>query len=63
MAGYARENGKGKGFWDGGATAHGTNGESGGRASGYPGRRTPSKTGLRVDLEFPKTTERQEPKR
>jgi hypothetical protein len=63
MAGYARENVKGKGFWDGGASSHGTNGESGGRASGYPGRRTPSNTGLRIDLEFPKTAVRQEPKR
>jgi len=63
MSGNARENVKGKGFWDGGTSGHGMNGESGGRASGYPGRRTPSTTGLRVDLEFPKTKERQEPKR
>jgi hypothetical protein len=63
MSGNARENVKGKGFWDGGTSGHGMNGESGGRASGYPGRRTPSKTGLSIDLEFPKTTERQEPKR
>ncbi len=63
MSGYARENVKGKGFWDGGTSGHGMNGESGGRASGYPGRRTPSTTGLRIDLEFPKTKERQEPKR
>jgi hypothetical protein len=63
MSGNARENVKGKGFWDGGTSGHGMNGESGGRASGYPGRRTPSKTGLSIDLEFPKTTERQERKR
>jgi hypothetical protein len=63
MAGNARENVKNKGFWDGGASAHGTNGESGGRASGSPGRRTPSKIGFQVDLEFPNTEERKEPKR
>jgi len=63
MAGNERENVKGKGFWDGGGSAHGMNGQSGGRASGYPGRRTPSTTGVRTDLEFPNTIERQEPKR
>jgi hypothetical protein len=63
MSGNARENVKNKGFWDGGAKAHAANGQSGGRASGYPGRRTPSNAGLRVDLEFPDTEERQEPKR
>ena len=62
MSGNARENVKDKGFWDGGAKAHAANGQSGGRASGYPGRRTPSTTGFRVDLEFPDTEERQEPK-
>jgi len=63
MSGNARENVRDKGFWDGGAKAHAANGQSGGRASGYPGRRTPSIAGLRVDLEFPDTEERQEPKR
>jgi hypothetical protein len=62
MSGNARENVKNKGFWDGGSKAHTANGQSGGRASGYPGRRTPSTTGFRVDLEFPNTEERQEPK-
>lgn len=63
MAGYPRENAEGKGFWDGGVKSHGSNRESGGRASGAPGLRTPKKTGLRVDLEFPESTELQEPKR
>lgn len=63
MSGNARENVKGKGFWDGGGQAHGMNGQSGGRASGYPGRRTPSTVGARTDIEFPQSTERQEPKR
>jgi hypothetical protein len=63
MSGNARENVKDKGFWDGGSEAHGTNGESGGKASGAPGRRTPSTTGVRVDLEFPNTEDRQETKR
>lgn len=62
MSGNARENVKNKGFWDGGARAHGGNGQSGGRASGVPGKRVPSTVGWRVDLEFPKTEERQEPK-
>ena len=62
MSGNARENVKNKGFWDGGAKAHAANGQSGGRASGSPGKRTPSKTGSRVDLEFPDTEQRQEPK-
>jgi len=63
MAGNARENVKDKGFWDGGAKSRSSNGESGGRASGFPEDRTPSTTGVRVDLEFPNTEERQEPKR
>jgi hypothetical protein len=59
MAGNPRENAEGKGFWDGGTNAHGTNKESSGRASGFPGRRTPTRTGYRTDLEFPQppTTE------
>ena len=52
MAGNPRENVKDKGFWDGGA-GHGGNGESAGRSSGFPGRRSPSRTGVRTDLEFP----------
>lgn len=61
MAGNGRENTRYKGFWDGGTRAHNTNGQSGGRASGYPGSRAPKKSGLRVDLEFPNTERRQEP--
>jgi hypothetical protein len=54
MAGNPRENVKEKGFWDGGASGHGHNKESGGRPSGLPGSRAPRRTGLRTDLEFPK---------
>jgi hypothetical protein len=53
MAGNPRENVKDKGFWDGGGAGHGGNGESAGRPSGFPGRRAPSRTGVRTDLEFP----------
>ena len=53
MAGNPREHGKDKGFWDGGAAGYGGNGESGGRPSGFPGRRMPSRVGVRTDLEFP----------
>ena len=63
MAGYPRENVKDKGFWDGGTSSHGSNRESGGRTSGYPGQRMPKKTGLRVDLEFPESKDPEEPKR
>jgi hypothetical protein len=63
MAGYPRETGKDKGFWDGGPSSHGSNKESGGRSSGAPGQRTPTKTGFRVDLEFPMKSESEEPKR
>jgi hypothetical protein len=59
MSGNPRENVKDKGFWDGGAEGHGTNNESSGRPSGYPGRRTRSKTGYRTDLEFPDETNQQ----
>jgi len=62
MAGNAREHVKNKGFWDGGAKSHGKNDQSGGRASGVPGSGLPSKVGLNVDLEFPDTEGRQEPK-
>jgi len=57
MSGNPRENVKDKGFWDGGAAGHGTNKESSGRASGYPGKRTRSKQGHRTDLEFPEQTD------
>jgi hypothetical protein len=51
------EQAKDKGFWDGGAQGHGTNKESSGRSNGYPGKRSPSRTGYRTDIEFPPDTE------
>ena len=57
MSGTPREHVKDKGFWDGGVAGHGHNKESSGRASGYPGKRTRSKTGHRTDLEFPDEAE------
>ena len=57
MSGNPREHIKDKGFWDGGTTGHGTNRESSGRASGYPGKRSRSNKGLRTDLEFPTESE------
>ncbi len=57
MSGNPREHIKDKGFWDGGTPGHGTNRESAGRASGYPGKRSRSTAGLRTDLEFPKESE------
>ena len=57
MSGNPREHIKDKGFWDGGTSGHGMNRESAGRASGYPGKRSRSQTGLRTDLEFPKESE------
>ena len=63
MAGYPRENVKDKGFWNGGTPSHGSNRESGGKASGYPGRRTPKKIGFKTDLEFPKSSGQGGPKR
>jgi hypothetical protein len=53
MAGNPRDHVKGKGFWDGGGGAQGGNGQSAGRTSGFPGRRTPKHVGLRTDIEFP----------
>jgi len=53
MGGNPRENVKGKGFWDGGTSSHGTNGQSGGRSTGFPGARVPNRTGVRTDIEFP----------
>lgn len=63
MPGNPRENVKDKGFWDGGPSGHDSNRESGGRASGYPGQRTPKKIGLRTDIEFPNSIDRQEQER
>lgn len=53
MTGNPLEQGKDKGFWDGGASGHGSNGEASGRPSGFPGVRKPGLTGVRTDLEFP----------
>jgi hypothetical protein len=53
MSDNPREHVKDKGFWDGGVSGHGTNKESSGRANGYPGKRSPSRTGYRTDVEFP----------
>lgn len=53
MAGNPRENVEEKGFWDGGSEAQSENGQSGGHASGFPGRRVPTRVGLRTDIEFP----------
>ena len=60
MAGNPREHVKGRGFWDGGSKGHTANGQTGGRPSGFPGERKPSRVGLRTDLEFP-TTEKSDP--
>lgn len=46
-----------KGFWDGGPSGHGSNKESSGRPSGTPGKRSPSRTGYRTDIEFPEEPE------
>lgn len=53
MGGNPRENVKDKGFWDGGTSAHGMNGQSGGRTTGFPGMRLPTRVGIRTDIEFP----------
>jgi hypothetical protein len=56
MAGTPREHDKDKGFWDGGGAGHDKNGETAGRASGFPGARKPSRVGIRTDIEFPATS-------
>jgi hypothetical protein len=53
MAGTPREHVKDKGFWDGGTAGHDRNGETAGRASGFPGMRKPTRVGIRTDIEFP----------
>lgn len=53
MAGNPREHVKDKGFWDGGAPAHGKDSETAGRPSGFPGTRKPQRAGIRTDIEFP----------
>jgi hypothetical protein len=57
MADNPRGQSTDKGFWDGGAGGHGTNKESSGRPSGSPGKRSPSRTGYRTDIEFPPDAE------
>jgi hypothetical protein len=53
MAENPREHASDKGFWDGGRPGHGSNGQSSGRTSGFPGTRAPKITGVRTDIEFP----------
>ena len=53
MAGTPREHVRDKGFWDGGADGQDKNGETAGRASGFPGVRKQSRVGVRTDIEFP----------
>ena len=53
MAGNPRENVKDKGFWDGGSAAHGSNAQTAGRPSGFPGQRKARRTGVKTDLEYP----------
>jgi hypothetical protein len=57
MADNPHEQAKDKGFWEGGADGHGSNKESSGRPNGYPGKRSPSRTGYRTDVEFPPQAE------
>lgn len=59
MSGNPREHVQEKGFWDGGTEGHGFNKESAGRPSGYPGKRSRSRSGHRTDLEFPEQPEPQ----
>ena len=53
MAGNPREHVKDKGFWDGGAAGRSSNGQTGGRPSGFPGSRAPKRVGVKTDIEFP----------
>jgi len=55
MAGNPRENVKGKGFWDGGSDGRSGNGQTGGRPSGFPGRRAPKRVGVKTDIDVPET--------
>ncbi|HEY6137868.1 MAG TPA: hypothetical protein VI670_08915 [Thermoanaerobaculia bacterium] len=63
MAGNPRENAKSKGFWDGGSAGRSENGQSAGRPSGFPGTRTPSKTGVRTDMDAPLKPNKSDPRR
>ena len=58
MSGNPRENVQDKGFWDGGPSSHGKNGEASGRPSGFPGTRKPAREGIKTDLEFPAEPEK-----
>ena len=60
MGGNPRENVKDKGFWDGGAAAHGIDNQTAGRPSGFPGQRLPRRIGIKTDLEFPPVDDPQE---
>jgi hypothetical protein len=53
MAGNPREHVKDKGFWDGGSPGQSSNGQTAGRPSGFPGRRSPGRAGIKIDLDFP----------
>ncbi|HVT44434.1 MAG TPA: hypothetical protein VMT00_08585 [Thermoanaerobaculia bacterium] len=55
MTDNRRSNAERKGFWDGGQKGHGSSRESGGKKSGYPGRREPKIIGIRTDLDRPAT--------
>jgi hypothetical protein len=57
MSGNPREHGKDQGFWDGGAPGHGTNDQSAGRPSGFPGHRSPKRLGVATDLDDPPAPE------
>jgi hypothetical protein len=61
MAGNPRENVKGKGFWDGGSSGQSGNDQTGGRPSGFPGRRAPKRVGVKTDIEFPDTKSADDP--
>ena len=51
MAGNPRENARGKGFWGGGSKGRATESESGGRETGFPGRRAIPTVGILTDLD------------
>jgi hypothetical protein len=53
MSGNQREHRADKGWWDGGSKAHGSSKESAGQVSSYPGRRQPSRFGVRIELDRP----------
>jgi hypothetical protein len=56
MAGTPREHVKDRGFWDGGSAGHDKNGETAGRASGFPGLRKGKRAGIKTDMDFPEAT-------